>query len=243
MRQKALIDIHMLMDVRYGVLRRMNAEAAHQIVKSEWYGIRDTDNFDSVTAGVIGREEYKDIYNKFEVESLVHAYMTDFLYELRKDVKTGLADLERIHSDVVFEFDVNYFPYDLLPEELTIVERSIARYLPVHCTVNMVKLDPKSLTPTILTQQYEMMALYNYESWLPHHVEALRKDPITTFCLLYPRIALSGTVPKPDGDVKDPFQALPMVMSQFIQLVVIPTQWTCANYQVFKKLGWDITAD
>lgn len=241
MRQNALIDIAMLIDTRYGTLLQIDPEAAVEIVKDEWYLTRDTDDFEKVSGGKLTNAAYKELYAKHDVKSLVYGVMTDFVVNLRTDIKQGIGDIERIHSDVVFSLEVNTFPFDLLPQETEVIKVAIERLLPVSAEVKMVYIDWRDLTPPILTSRYEMMAIYNYEDWLSHHVDGLSQHPITDFCLITPRIAVSGVVPKPSKDVGDPFMALPMVMSRYIQIIQVPSGWVCCNYKVFLSLGVDIT--
>lgn len=227
MRQRALIDINLLLDTRLAVLARLDPSAANTIGRSEWYRNRDTDNFEAVSEGVIKNDDFKAMYNKFEIETLVNGLMTDFIYILRKEVEEIIPTMEIKGIDHVITFDVNVYPYELLPEEKEVIRRSIARYVSTPAKINVVSTAYHLLTPKLLDNNYDMMALYNYEDWLKYHQDELHANPMIEFTIFHPRIAPSGEVPESDDIFKDPFMVIPMALCRHIQLHPIPTSYTC----------------
>lgn len=236
MRQRALIDIQMILDTRLGVLARLNPQAANKIVRSEWYHQRDTDRFDTVSDGLINIEEYRALAGKYEPETLVESLFTDYLFLLRKDIEEVFpkTDIKDITGRI--QFDINVYPYKLLDSEKEVIRRAVARYLTEPGEVKVVDIAYHLLSPGSLNDNYEMMALYNYEDWLRYHEEALYKTPIREFTLFHPRIAPSGDVPKDDDVFNDPFTVAPLVLCEHLQLHPIPTSWVSWNPEVYDKL-------
>ena len=236
MRQKALIDINTLLDTRLGVLARLNSAAANSIVRSDWYPIRDTDRFDRVSDGVISKEMFDEMYNKFEVETLSNSLMTNLIYILRSDVKDIFPKYQLKEINGKITFDINVYPYRLLDEEKEIIKRAISHYLTEPASVNVVDIAYHLLTPTGIALNYDMMTIYNYEDWLKYHHEALLTNPIEDFTIFYPRIAPSGIVPEPNEIAKDPFMVIPMALCRHLQMHPVPTSWVSWNPKVYKRL-------
>lgn len=236
MRQKALIDINMLLDTRMGALARLNAEATSVLVRSDWYPLRDTDNWEKATAGVIKNEEYRELYNRYETETLVNSLMTDFVYALRKDIEDIVPEIEITNLTEVIEFDINVYPYKLSIEEKRAIEGALSHYLTYPAKVRVVDIAYHLLTPQALDLNYDMLAIYNYEDWLKYHHETLWDNPMREFTVFYPRIAPSGVMPEPDDVIKDPMSAVPMALMFHIRFCPIPTAFACWNHTVYESL-------
>lgn len=236
MRQRALVDINMVLDTRLGVLARLNPDAANTLVRSDWYPLRDTDDWERTTEGLIKNEDYREMYNRYETETLVNSLMSDFVYALRKDVEDIIPEIEITNLTEVIEFDINVYPYTLTVEEKAIVEASLAHYLTYPAKVRVVDIAYHLLSPGMLDSNYDMMAIYNYEDWLKYHHEALWTNPIRDFTVFYPRIAPSGVMPEPDDVIKDPMSAVPMALMFHIQFKPIPTAYVCWNPAVYDGL-------
>ena len=143
MRQRALIDIDLVLDTRYGTLKRIDEKLADALVLSNVYRDRVHDQFDLITNGVIGREQFSDLYAARDEETLFHSKFTDFIYHFRKDVLAGLQRLERQVDIESIEVDINIFPYELMESETDIIRMSLERYFPWPAIVNVVRLSPQ----------------------------------------------------------------------------------------------------
>lgn len=223
MRQRALIDINTILDTRLGVLARLDKEAANKVAHSDWYPVRSSDDWESVTEGVISNEAFKEMYERYEVETLVESLMTGFIHLLRKDVSDAAPELEMKGIEGTIDFDINVYPYRLLASEKEIIRRSVARYLPIPAAVHIVDTAYHLLTPSLLDTKYDMLTIYNYEDWLKYHHEELINNPIKEFTIFHPRIAASGVAPEPDDIFRDPFLVVPMVLLSHVQITPVPT--------------------
>lgn len=229
-KQRALIDINMLLDTRDGVIRQIDSKIADALVGSNVYRKRHHDNFDLLTNGQVSREQYQEMYNAFDADTLGASKMTDFVYHFRQDMVEAANRMERGVGITDISVDINLYPYNnLMPEEITILRRSIRRYIPSTIPVNMINVPWSEITPSIVNRSYEMMAIYNHEDWLIPNQKLLIEQRLPTTVLLTPTIASSGELPPPEEGVENPFSARALVLVKFIALTYLPTEYVCHN--------------
>lgn len=229
MRQRALIDLAMVLDIRYGVLSRMNQEYADELADSEVYSNRYHDDFGSLSNGIVNQEEYVRILNEHDPDTLFFCRMSDFMLEMRMDLKAGLTKVDRGVFDIDFMFDINTWPYKLGAEEQEVIRRAVQRLLSHPAKVTMVDLPPEFLTPQYVESTYEMMAWYNHEDWLGAHQNALIKHRLPTTVLLTPQIATSNVLPEQVEGIGNPFMCRSAMLVKFIALHYINTRLVCYN--------------
>lgn len=237
MKQRALLDLDMILDTRYGVLSLMNPEAAIKLAASSEYRMRDTDDFEKISNGVFSNEEYKKIYDSASTDIILHSKMSDFVFFQRMDILEYLPKMVRGIESTEIELHINFWRYDLHPSDKELIKRSFERYMPTLAKVCAVDIDPKDLTPEVISKSYEMIAFYNHEDWLKHHLDNLIKFPILEHVLLTPRIATSGIVPEPSDEFGDSFLCRSAVFVRHIALHFIPTFHVCWNPVVFANIA------
>lgn len=235
MKQRALVDINMILDTRLGALARMDATEAARIVKSQWYQDRDRDKFEEFSNGLINDEVFKDIYSRYEVETLEKALFTNYIEYATNELDDILPDLEITGIDGTIKYDINVYPYKLMASEKEVIRRAVARYLTDPAEVRVIDRPWSDFTPEVIYAEYEMLLIYNYENWFIHHLEALRKFPINDFTVFHPRISPTNEVPEPTPEIKDPFMATPMVLVGYIQLHPIPTYLSNFNMKAYSQ--------
>lgn len=234
MKQRALIDIDMILDTRYGVMKRMNPQIAETLIRDDKYRARNHDKFDRLTDGRIDQDTFDRLYREYSVETLAHAKMTDFVYALRRDILSFSIHHEKVSEIERLEFYINIHPYDLNDEEAELIRRCVARYLPPPADVHIVNTPPQDLSPEVVLNSYEMLAYYNHEDWLKHHMgKALIETPLQTTVLITPRISSSGVVPPPDKEIGDPFLCRSAILVKWIALTYVDTGVVCHNPFVF----------
>lgn len=229
MKQRGLVFVDMILDTRYGIVKQISGETADLLATSDAYRDRHVDIFGPLTNGVIVDEEYKRLYAARDIEALFHAKMTDFVYHLRQDMLEGRLDMLRGVEIEALIIDINIWPYDLDKRSIETIRRAVAHYMPQEVTVNMVRFDPEMLTPRFLDGAYEMMAIYDHEDWLKHHLDTLIKEPINNFVVLTPMIASSGVVPEPTQEIRNPFLCRSATLVKFVALHYVSVSWVCYN--------------
>jgi hypothetical protein len=236
MKQRALVELDFVLDTRHGTLRRIDEQLADTLVNSNLYRNRMHDNFDLLTNGVIDRAQYKELYAARDTETLFNSRMTDFVYFLRKDIFQGLERVDRQVDIDSLEVDINFYPYDLTPDEADIIRASIEYYLPWPTKVGMVRYSPEYLNPIFLDNMYDLVAYYNHEDWLGPNSQPVIDKRIPLVTLITPRIAPSGNIPPVDREIKDPFLVREACLIKFIALHHVPTDWACYNPLILQKI-------
>jgi hypothetical protein len=236
MRQRALIDIDMILDTRYGTLKRIDEKLADALVLTNLYRDRTDDHFDLITNGAIDREQYKALYAARDSETLFHSKMTDFVYHFRKDINEGLTRIDRKVDIESIEVDINVYPYNLEAHEADVIRASMEHYFQWPAVVNIVRLAPEDLSATYVDNSYELMAYYNHEDWLGPNTQSVIDKRIPLVTMITPRISTSGNVPKPDQQIRDPFATRSAYLVKFLALHFIPTSWACYNPFILQQL-------
>jgi hypothetical protein len=187
------VDINAVLDVRYGVLKRLNPETAANIIKNNYHQ-RKGDFFPNVD-----KAAFDELQGKHEVETLMESLVTNifqFLYpQIAELMKETIAHELPHHQKPVL--DVNVWPYELTREEMAMLRSTI--YLKVRgiIGVNVFSKPLAELTPTHCNENYVMMVMYNYHDYLNTHGNALIKEPKPYLMLIAPMVYFNSD---PDQD-------------------------------------------
>jgi len=235
---RALIDIDMVLDSRYGTLKLIDEQVADELVSSEAYRRRATDNFDEMTGGRIDLQEYKDLYAARTGDNLYFARHTEFVYHFAKDLRGGVAKMDRGVLTGQFMVDINIWPYDLSDQEADNVVKGLRHHFPISCETNWVNLSPETLSPQYVEKSYELLAYYNHEDWLGPNTEALLppENRLPTTVLMTPMIASSGKIPELTKIAKDPFAARAATLVKFIALQYLQPSMVCTNPAILQQI-------
>lgn len=236
--QRALIDIEMFVDVRCGLVSQLvSPQYADVLASTDWYQVRQHDNFEEVSSGLVKWEAYKEAYANRNGDTIVASNMTNFIYELRQDIKKALPALERGVEFEALEIYVNFYPYsDLTEDERKIIVQSIQYYMPLPTQVFAEYIPWKDLTVARMERQFEMIAIYDHEEWFKHHLDELVNHRVPSNVVMTPRISNLGVDPKLDATIKDPFKARSGFFQEWISLVFLPTRWVCYNQAMHQAI-------
>lgn len=186
-------DIAALLDVRYGVIKRLNPETAATIVKNGYHQ-RKGDFFPGVD-----KKAYDELYAKNEVETLMEAMATNIFDFLRPQVaemmKESIAHELPHHQKP--QLDVNVYPYELTSEEMAMLRSIIYLKMGGMIGVNVFNKPIEELTPTYCTENYVMMVMYEYHVYLNTHSNSLIKNPKPLLMLIAPMVYFNMD---PDND-------------------------------------------
>jgi len=236
--QRALIDIEMFVDVRCGLVSQLvSPQYADVLASTEWYQVRQHDNFEKASSGLVKWEAYKEAYANRNGDTIVASNMTNFIYELRQDIKKALPALERGVEFDALEIYVNFYPYsDLTEDERKIIVQSIQYYMPLPTQVFAEYIPWKDLTVARMERQYEMIAIYDHEEWFKHHMDELLHHKVPANVIMTPRISNLGVDPVVESVAKDPFKARSGFFQEWISLVFLPPRWVCYNEAMFREI-------
>jgi len=240
--QRALIDIEMLLDVRFGTVVRMLGEEeqdglAEVLAATEYYRFRQHDNFEIATDGMVTWEAYQKAFAARNADTIAYSKMTDFVYQIRMDIKKELPALERGVEFDALDIYVNFYPYsDLTQDERDLVVKCMQHYMPMPTRVFGAYVPWKDLTVKRFENQFEMMALYDVEDWLKHHQAELLQNKIPENVIMTSRISPLGKDPVPEKGVDDAFACRSGVLQEWVSLIHVPTAWTCYNHAMFQAI-------
>ena len=245
--QRALIDIEMLLDVRHSTVLRMMGEEdidgvpvegiAEILAGTEYYRYRQHDNFEKATDGFVTWEAYQKAFAERNGDTIFWARMTDFVYQIRMDIKKELPALERGVEFDALDIYVNFYPYDdLSQDERDIIVKCMQHYMPLPTRVFGAYVPWKDLTVKRFENQFEMSALYDVEDWLKHHQTELLQNKIPENTIMTSRISPLGKDPAPEKGVNDPFACRSGVLQEWVSLIHVPTPWVCYNRAMFQAI-------
>lgn len=223
---RVYVELDMLLDTRLGVLHQMGLDIAEKALFSGWHE-REEDNFPGVDMA-----EYRRRYAARDVETLKVSIATEANIMLK-----GIMDQLREQCATrpfykSCKMIVNVFPYVLDDEELDAFESMIQFRMGNHDDVQMVRIDPKDLTPTYCKQFYGMMVMYNAESWINYQMPNLEKRSMPEIMLLTPAMyhVKKPTQEEMDaclGEAMHPLQAYELTMSFYVELKLIDVAQAC----------------
>ena len=236
-RQRYLLDINMLLDTRYGAMRRIDAISADEVVKSPEYQTRYHDDFSKLSHGKISDTAFKEIYTSYDLETFALSLLTNFIFHLREDLKsTGLL-IDRGIFEQGVEIVLNTYPYHNLDAEfIKILLRAIRHYIPtIKCDVTFDHVEYGSLSPQLFARDYEVMMIYDRESWLLPNKEKLLGCKIPDKIILTPRISPNGEILESLNNTGDPFNCYTLILKEWITLAFIPSSWVSFNYHAYHQ--------
>jgi len=240
--QRALIDIEMLLDVRHATVVRMMGEEekdglAEVLASTEYYRFRQHDNFEKATDGMVTWDAYQKAFAERNGDTIAYAKMTDFVYQIRQDIKKELPALERGVEFDALDIYINFYPYsDLTQAERDIVVKCMQHYMPMPTRVFGAYVPWKELTVRRFEKQFEMIALYNVEDWLSHHQDELLKNKIPENVIMTSRISPLGKDPVLEKGISDAFACRSGVLQEWVSLIHVPTSWVCYNKAMFQAI-------
>lgn len=223
---RVYVELDMLLDTRLGVLHQMGVELAERALFNGWH-TRDEDNFPGVDM-----VEYRRRYAARDVETLKVSIATEANVMLK-----GIMDQLREQAATRPFYNsckliVNVFPYELDNDELDAFESMIQFRMGNYDDVQMVRIDPKDLTPEYCKQFYGLMMMYNAESWFNHQMRALEKRSMPEIMLLTPAMYHVKKPSKEEmeeciGEAMHPLQAYELTMSFYVELKLIDVSNAC----------------
>lgn len=188
-------DIHSVLDARYGVVKRLNPQAALMLVRNGYHQ-RKGDFF----AGV-SKEDYDELYGKHEMETLTESVMTNifqFLYpQIAELMKESIAHELPDHQKP--QLDLNVWPYDFSDEERAALRSLVYLKLKGMIGVNIINKPLTELTPGYCAENYVMMVMYDFHHFLNAQSAALIKEPKPYLILIAPMVYFN-TNPDEDED-------------------------------------------
>lgn len=182
----AYIDLDSLLDARMGIIGQLNNDEAKRLMAGNYFR-RTIDRFGSPRAG-FSQEEYEALYRDRNVQSLHGSQLTRMTNEFTMFMLDVYNKLGQPMADVSYDVDVNLWPYNLNEDERYALKLILGKYFGQMVNVNLIHMDPASVTPAVVNIKYDLMITYDVNGWLTQHAESLLELPLLSVTLIGPRL-------------------------------------------------------
>lgn len=214
------VALDVLLDTRFGCLVTHYGEKTLDMTKD--YFVREYERF-----GDLRSKDFIALYKKRDKKVLQNSVVTNFIHILSDFIKD--AEYKNSYSPEITipRIVVNVFPYNLNEVELQAIREAIIFRLETNIDVELVNIDTKKLTPQVVEKSYQLMAMYDYHTWLEQQtlLGNVEKYPIRNVTLYVPKTYFDDTL-NPDDFKKlrkgrTVFDTIEVMTSMFINLQLI----------------------
>lgn len=218
------VELDVLLDTRLGTLARISQEAAEKQLLAGHVN-REHDWF----ADVVDMDEYTRMYNNRDADTLPYCTITAAVPLLSELSVKLISQINTMPYYDGIRIVVNMCPYELSLEEQDEIGKAVAHYVGNHVPVELTYIKPESLTPAYCKQNFAMMLMYDYNSWMNLH-QASFKDQLQTVTLLAPMVYFKQKPteeeirPELDQGIQ-PFMAIERFAKAFIDLNLIDVKY------------------
>lgn len=191
--QSLLIELDAILDTRIATVAKISPAASIKLL-SDLYRKRNHDDL-GILFEDIDNDAFKEAYSKRDTDVLRQARPTKMFFHLVS--LTAEMVREAIAHPFVKEvrIDINTYPYKLSEVERKDIETMISYYVGPVVTVSTVMLPPSVLTPKYLDENYTLVVMYDFDTWLVTHLND-EKDIKHKRC---PRVTLLAPAKYRDG--------------------------------------------
>lgn len=180
------VGLNEIIDTRAGAIKCLRPDLYADIVREgNGYHQRKGDFFPGIT-----KEEYQAKYHAQEFELLEEGTVSNvfqFLYPQIADLMTEAIAAEADLKDRPM-LDVNIWPYELNDQEISAIRTMVYLRTGGIIGIRMINTPISEMLPTICSDKYLMMIMYDYHNYINAHSHALIKNPVPTLLLVGPMV-------------------------------------------------------
>lgn len=233
MKQVILVELDSLLDTRMGTLLQLDPTYAQELLVSNAYFTRVSDEFSSPR---FSQEEFKARYRWRNEDTLKQSLRTPVLIRLHEMI----LELEAMAINTPFvervAVEINSYPYKLDPAVIDAFISSIACFVGPTAELSMVSYKPEDLSPqSIKAQGWTGLIFYDFDHWFTLHAEKLAQCDIHDVVFIVPALCVKAppadqlTVDgKPGPSI---FAVGEASLSEFLTLVYRDPRDFCADLQ------------
>lgn len=163
------IDIASAFDLRAGCIERLKPGHVTELVRNGYHN-RKSDIFPG-----IDMDAYRELYWKFEDDTLTASYATNVYYSLLVHVIDVLreAKANEVHPDHLPKLYLNIYPYEF-DDDAKLMLRQVC-YSAVQRLVDVVIISRpmEDLDPAWMRETFFLAYMYHYDKWYSHHMPTL----------------------------------------------------------------------
>lgn len=180
------VELDALLDTRLPTMGLISPSAAVEASRDDRYFDRVIDDFEEING--ITKEAFRQLYAKRDAEVVKSAVITEIPFILDELV----LKLERETIDTPFldrvKVEVNIYPYEFDAEEKDLIALAVMARAGIETEVRCVRIPPQILTPKFCKERYSGLIIYNFRSWMEHHLEAFKETKMPTVSVLAPAL-------------------------------------------------------
>lgn len=226
-----LLDLDALYDTRFGTLLRLSKAAAIQVVRNG-YQVREIDDFERLSEGLVTNEVYQKAYAERDLDTLKKSIITGIPAVLITHIETLRERLERGVNVERISVTVNTWPYLLPGPVISAIIEALGVLLPEYCSVTSRRIDMSKTGPQALQSAYDGWCTYDFDSWFAKHHEELLYRRANDLTVILPRLHISApeeyeTQEDEAMNKLDKPSLQAMVLEEFIHLEHLPVVDFC----------------
>lgn len=238
------IELDTLLDTRIGTISQHRPELAPKLLNSGKYSQRIIDRF-----GDISPEQFDALYAKRDIETLKHSLLTNLPFFLQRIIKDCIVHASMTKIDQELKYVINVFPYNFDDHELLEMLAACVRYHTLDTVaIEIVRIPPDKLTPSLIKEEYDIMIMYRYQEWLYMHREELDRVRCPAVTLVVPQLFYREL---PDREVlaecrklnKDPMAIAEEQLAGHIRLKTMDVSLFCIHETVNENTAADISLE
>jgi hypothetical protein len=220
-----MVMLDALLDTRLGTIAKIDGSKLPEILSSDTYHIRDCDEFTG-----IDRDVFLKTYADRDIDTLSNSMLTNMVPLLKHFVGVIKNDINKTPFETETDIEVNYYPYKLSVEEVSLIKLAIKSKVNNIANVEMISMSPTDLTPIHCKANYAVMVMYTYNEWLIANKDLFESCLMPEVALFVPAIYFE---PRPSDEnieaiskeIMPPMQALELLVSVFVNLQLIDVKY------------------
>jgi hypothetical protein len=226
--QTFLIELDACLDTRLGTLSQISHDGVMAVMRNGYWG-RDTDDFETLSGGLITNEQFAAKYATRDVETLKASMMTQLFDVIGPMTK----ELQRQQSMQVEIGDINvvinFFPYQLDDDVKRTLLDAMTPYLAINTRLKAAYIPLTQLHPTDIEGLADIAIIYHYNDWMTHWLNELPANKIPMMTMMVPKLLHNKAAMTEDiirdpetGELRDPFELHTLVMAEFLAIEFQP---------------------
>lgn len=179
--KKFYINLDVLLDTRLGTIARHSQEAASKVIGNENYYLREHDNWELFTEGLITNDKFKELYadrgNENTFETLSSSVLTNIIPVIHRiivdELSTHLDNSGSSQEPILLTLDIAPYVLDLnLKDSLVGILNEL---FGEGIDYELANIGLKQLTPKFIFDNYALVLIYDLHEWLRIHYSELVK--------------------------------------------------------------------
>lgn len=215
------VDIDAIFDTRLACLEELDVNLALVNLQNGW----DRRIADAPLG--ITEQEFKDLYAVRDANTLSIAVQTPVIEIMRHWLLDAIKQLGEIPLETSLGLSINFFPYRLSKETALDVAEKIRKALKVNIPIDVLFVDPKTITPQVVRQKYDGMIMYDGFKWIKSQEEAFAAVNCPHTTLYVPRffpdhLPTTEEMTNIRQESKDLFKDMEVNMGPLVALEFLP---------------------